>query len=36
MAALGLKGIEILGDDDYDRLDAYRREAERQGYPIIA
>lgn len=36
MAALGLKRIEILGDDDYDRLDAYRREAERQGYPIIA
>lgn len=36
VAALGLKGIEILGDDDYDRLDAYRREAERLGYPIIA
>jgi ABC-type phosphate/phosphonate transport system substrate-binding protein len=34
--ALGLKGIEILGDADYDRLDAYRREAERLGYPIIA
>lgn len=36
VAALGLKRIEILGDDDYDRLDAYRREAERHGYPIIA
>jgi ABC-type phosphate/phosphonate transport system substrate-binding protein len=36
MAALGLKRIQILGDDDYDRLDAYRREAERLGYPIIA
>lgn len=34
--ALGLKGIEILGDGDYDRLDGYRREAERLGYPIIA
>lgn len=34
--ALGLKGIEVLGDADYDRLDAYRREAERLGYPIIA
>jgi ABC-type phosphate/phosphonate transport system substrate-binding protein len=36
VTALGLKGIEILGDADYDRLDAYRREAERLGYPIIA
>lgn len=36
VTALGLKGIEILSDDDYDRLDAYRREAERLGYPIIA
>jgi ABC-type phosphate/phosphonate transport system substrate-binding protein len=34
--ALGLTGIEILGDDDYDRLDAHRREAERLNYPIIA
>jgi ABC-type phosphate/phosphonate transport system substrate-binding protein len=34
--ALGLKRIEILGDADYDRLDVYRREAERLGYPIIA
>jgi ABC-type phosphate/phosphonate transport system substrate-binding protein len=34
--ALGLKGIKILGDADYDRLDAHRREAERLGYPIIA
>jgi len=34
--ALGLKGIEVLGDADYDRLDAYRREAERLDYPIIA
>lgn len=33
---LGLKGIERLSDADYDRLDAYRREAERSGYPIIA
>ena len=34
--ALGLSGIEILTDADYDRLDALRREAERLGYPIIA
>jgi len=34
--ALGLKAIEVLGDEDYDRLDAHRREAERLGYPIIA
>jgi ABC-type phosphate/phosphonate transport system substrate-binding protein len=34
--ALGLSGLEILGDADYDRLDAYRRDAERLGYPIIA
>jgi len=36
VSALGLTGIEILGDEDYDRLDAYRREAERLNYPIIA
>jgi ABC-type phosphate/phosphonate transport system substrate-binding protein len=36
VAALGLTGVEILDDEDYDRLDGYRREAERQGYPIIA
>jgi ABC-type phosphate/phosphonate transport system substrate-binding protein len=34
--ALGLEALEILEDTDYDRLDAYRREAERLGYPIIA
>jgi ABC-type phosphate/phosphonate transport system substrate-binding protein len=34
--ALGLQRVEILSDDDYDRLDGYRREAERLGYPIIA
>jgi ABC-type phosphate/phosphonate transport system substrate-binding protein len=34
--ALGLRRIEILTDDDYDRLDAHRRDAERLGYPIIA
>jgi ABC-type phosphate/phosphonate transport system substrate-binding protein len=36
VSALGLKRIEILGDQDYDRLDALRRQAERLGYPIIA
>jgi ABC-type phosphate/phosphonate transport system substrate-binding protein len=36
MKALGLRRIELLGDGDYDRLDAHRREAERLGYPIIA
>ncbi|MDB5522491.1 MAG: phosphate transporter substrate-binding protein [Rhizobium sp.] len=36
VSALGLTGIEVLTDEDYDRLDAYRREAERLGYPIIA
>lgn len=36
VSALGLTGIEILTDDDYDRLDAYRRQAEAAGYPIIA
>ena len=36
VSALGLTGIEILTDDDYDRLDAYRRQAEAIGYPIIA
>jgi ABC-type phosphate/phosphonate transport system substrate-binding protein len=35
-SALGLTGIEVLDDDDYDRLDAHRREAERLAYPIIA
>lgn len=35
-SALGLKGIEILGDADYERLNALRQEAERLGYPIIA
>lgn len=34
--ALGLKGIAVLTDEDYDRLDAYRRQAEDLGYPIIA
>jgi ABC-type phosphate/phosphonate transport system substrate-binding protein len=36
VSALGLKRIEILGDEDYDRLDALRRQAEHIGYPIIA
>lgn len=36
VSALGLVGIEILADADYDRLDAHRREAERLGYPIMA
>jgi ABC-type phosphate/phosphonate transport system substrate-binding protein len=34
--ALGLQRVEILSDADYDRLDAYRRQAEALGYPIIA
>lgn len=36
IASLGLRGIELLDDADYDRLDAHRRDAERLGYPTIA
>jgi ABC-type phosphate/phosphonate transport system substrate-binding protein len=33
---LGIAGIEILTDVDYERLDALRRDAEQLRYPIIA
>jgi ABC-type phosphate/phosphonate transport system substrate-binding protein len=36
LATLGLKGVAILTDGDYQRLDDLRREAEEQGYPTLA
>jgi ABC-type phosphate/phosphonate transport system substrate-binding protein len=36
LATLGLKGVAILTDGDYQRLDDLRRQAEDQGYPTLA
>lgn len=36
LATLGLTGVAMLSDSDYQRLDDLRREAEEQGYPALA
>jgi ABC-type phosphate/phosphonate transport system substrate-binding protein len=36
LATLGLKGVAILSDGDYQRLDDLRHQAEELGYPALA